>query len=40
MESETTKSIDACIMMINRLVKLEKTIKNMHQVSLLSFLEN
>ena len=34
MEQETIKSINACIMMIDRLVKLEeKTITNMNQVS-------
>ena len=41
MEQETIKSINACIMMIDRLVKLEeKTITNMNQVSFVSFLEN
>ena len=37
MEQETIKSINACIMMIDRLVKLEeKTITNMNQVSFVS----
>ena len=41
MERETIKSINACIMMIDRLFKLEeKTIANMNQVSFVSFLEN
>ena len=41
MQQETIKSINACIMMIDRFVKLEeKTITNMNQVSFVSFLEN
>ena len=41
MERETIKSINACIIMIDRLFKLEeKTITNMNQVSFVSFLEN
>ena len=41
MEQETIKSINAFIMMIDRLFKLEeKTITNMNQVSFVSFLEN
>ena len=41
MEQETIKSINACIMIIDRLFKLEeKTITNMNQVSFVSFLEN
>ena len=41
MEQETIKSINACIVMIDRFVKLEeKTITNMNQVSFVFFLEN
>ena len=41
MEQETIKSINAYIMIIDRLFKLEeKTITNMNQVSFVSFLEN